>query len=124
MPKLHRSQWLTELKRAFPELTDELNAEQGQLAFEMEVFSRFIRQRIADRDRQAVTASYAIALKYFIGGNRRMRDAIDTCLVENLSFGRPDERPSNWAWKELPPPLKDLYQRFHDANMTNGDQGA
>ena len=120
MGNLHRSQWLAELKRSFPELTRPLNAEHGLLAFEMEVFSRFIQRKIANGDRQTVIVSYSIALKYFTGGNKRMRDAIDTCLVENLPFGRPDERLSNWAWAELPVPLKDLYRRFHDAPIIEG----
>ena len=51
MSNLHRSQMLAEVKQAFPDLIDELNAEEGLLAFELDVLCRFTMRMIGKGDR-------------------------------------------------------------------------
>ncbi|MEM9670778.1 MAG: hypothetical protein AAF950_17840 [Pseudomonadota bacterium] len=114
MTKLHRSEWLTEIKAVMPELRDALNAEQGLLAFEMGVFTRFTQQKIAQNDHDTVERCFALALKYYEGGNTRLRDAIDTCYIEDLDFRVSKRTDPSWAWDLLPPALQTLHQAFHN----------
>lgn len=51
MPQRDRSLLLRDLKAAFPQITSELNSEQGQLHFEVEVFRRLAQRAIFDCDR-------------------------------------------------------------------------
>ena len=114
MGKLHRSQLLAEIKENFPELANELNAEAGLLTFELGVFCQFTMRMIAQGDRDSVAKCYAIAEKYFKGGNAKLRDAIDTCYVEDLEFRHLKRKDSNyWAWEMLPEELQALYRDFH-----------
>lgn len=113
MPKLDRSQWLSDLKSVFPQLRDARNAEQGLLAFEMNVFARFTMRMIGEGDRDAVTKCYAIALKFYEGGNAWLRDAIDTCYIEDLEFRKHKRVSHDWAWELMPASLKALYEDFH-----------
>lgn len=114
MTRLHRSEWLAEVKSAFPELRSNLNAEEGLLAFEMGVFAAFTQKKIAQKDRDAVARCFAIALKYYDRGNARLRDAIDTCYVEDLDFQVSKRSDPTWAWDLLPQTLKALYLAFHN----------
>ncbi|MEM9279677.1 MAG: hypothetical protein AAGA76_13990 [Pseudomonadota bacterium] len=113
MEKLHRSQLIAEIKENFPELADPLNKEMGLLCFELNVFSRFTMQMIGKDSRDSVAKCYAIALKYYLGGNAKMRDAIDTCYVEDLEFRAHKKNGQTWAWEMLPEQLKALYCDFH-----------
>lgn len=113
MEKLHRSQLISEIKENFPELADPLNQEMGQLCFELGVLRQFTMRMIAEDDRDAVAKCYAIALKYYEGGNAKMRDAIDCCYVEDLEFPMRKKKDRRWAWDDLPEPLKHLYRKFH-----------
>lgn len=110
---LHRSQLIAALKAAFPTLTKQLNAESGHLCFELGIFCRFTMKLIGETDRDQVAKCYAIALKYYRGGTAKMRDAIDTCYVEDLEFPTPKKKDRIWAWDIFPEQLKVLYTDFH-----------
>ncbi len=113
MGKLHRSQLVAEIKENFPELVEELNKEAGLLSFELNIFCRFTMAKIGETDRKSVSKCYAIALGYYEGGNAELRDAIDTCYVEDLEFPSPKKRARDWAWEIFPEPLKMLHRDFH-----------
>lgn len=113
MEKLHRSQLLAELKKSFPDLTESLNAESGLLSFELNAFCRFTMGKISEGDQAAVAECYAIALRYYLHGTGKMRDAIDTCYVEDLEFPSPKNKERAWAWEIFPEQLKALYTNFH-----------
>lgn len=110
---MHRSQLIKELKERFPEIAQDLNAERGLLAFELEVFWRYTQSCIDRADRRSVEACFDIARKYYVNGNARMRDAIDTCFVELLDFRDSKKTARAWAWDCLPDVLKELHTRFH-----------
>ncbi len=110
---MHRSELIKELKDCFPEITKDLNAEEGLLAFEVEVFLRYTQNCIDRADRRSVEACFEIARKYYVNGNARMRDAIDTCFVESLNFRDSRKISRDWAWDCFPDVLKELYTRFH-----------
>jgi hypothetical protein len=113
MEKLHRSQLIAELKQSFPDLTEALNTESGLLCFELNAFCRFTMGKIDEGDQISVAQCYAIALKYYQNGTRKMRDAIDTCYVEDLEFPSPKKKDRAWAWEVFPEQLKILYNNFH-----------
>lgn len=94
-------------------MRSDLNAEEGLLSFEMGVFAQFTQQRIAQNDRETIQKCFSIALKYYVGGNARLRDAIDTCYVENLDFRGGGRHSHDWAWDLFPAPLKTLHEAFH-----------
>ena len=112
---LHRSQLIAELKEAFPELKDDINAEMGQLVFEVEAFRRYTQAKIDSGDIEAVGQCFSIARKYYLHGNRQVRDVIDICFVEDLIFQNSKKTDRDWAWQVLPAELQEAYTRFHDA---------
>lgn len=112
MPKRDRSQFLRELKAAFPEITSQLNAEQGLLHFEVDVFRRFAQRAIFDGERVTAVQCFLLAATYLTEGNSAVRNAIDVSFVEPMEFGSPpNER--RWAWEALPEVLKNAYVAFH-----------
>ncbi|WP_157604979.1 hypothetical protein [Rhizobacter sp. Root16D2] len=112
MPKRDRSQLLRELKAAFPEITSQLNAEQGLLHFEVDVFRRFAQRAIFDGERDTAVQCFSLAATYLTEGNSAVRDAIDVSFIEPMEFGSPpNER--RWAWEALPEVLKNAYVAFH-----------
>ncbi len=112
MAQRDRSQLLRDLKAAFPEITSQLNAERGQLHFEVEVFRRFAQRAIFDGDRDLSARCFALAATYLSEGDSAVRSAIDVSFVEPMEFGSPpNER--RWAWDAMPDALKNAYVSFH-----------
>jgi hypothetical protein len=112
MTQRDRSLLLRDLKAAFPQLTSQLNAEHGQLHFEVEVFRRFAQRAIFDGDRELAAQCFSLAATYLTEGNSAVRDAIDVSFVEPMEFGSPpNER--RWAWDAFPEVLKSAYVNFH-----------
>ncbi len=112
MSRRDRSQLLRDLKAAFPEITSELNAAQGRLHFEVDVFRRFAQRAICAGDRERAAQCFSLAAHYLADGNPAVRDAIDVSFVEPLEFDSTcDDR--RWAWDDLPATLKKAYVAFH-----------
>lgn len=113
MPKLHRSQFIKEIKDTWPHLAEAINAEQGLLHLEIAVVRKFAQDLIASGDRQALAQCFAIIEKYEAGGNKSLRNAIDVSLIEDLEFSDTKKHARRWAWDMLPASLKALYVGFH-----------
>lgn len=112
MAQRDRSQLLRDLKAAFPEITSQLNAQLGQLHFEVDVFRCFAQRAIFDGDRDLAAKCFSLAGAYLTERNAAVRNAIDVSFVEPMEFGAPpDER--RWAWDAFPVSLKDAYVAFH-----------
>ena len=112
MTQRDRSLLLRDLKAAFPQITSELNAERGQLHFEVEVFRRLAQRAIFDGDRDLAAQCFSLAAVYLSEGNSAVRNAIDVSFVEPMEFGSPpNER--RWAWDAFPEVLKNAYVAFH-----------
>lgn len=103
--KFYRSEFLKTLKAEFPALRDPINAEEGLLHFEMDVFRHFIQQAIGTRD-EIVAWAFELANKAYRNGNAKLRNVVDVSFVEPMDF-------NSWAWERLPETLRDLYFRFH-----------
>jgi hypothetical protein len=109
MAKLHRSEFLAELKAAFPSIAEDLNAEHGLLHLETAVFRRFTQHAIDNGDRDVVVKCFSIAEKYYAMGNGKLQNALGVSYVEDLVFL--DQRtPRQWAWVLLPTSLKTAYE--------------
>ena len=111
MTSRDRSLLLHDLKAAFPQITSKLNAERGQLHFEVDVFRRFTQRAILDDDRDLAAQCFSLAAVYLAEGNTAVRDAIDVSFVEPMDFGSPNQR--RWAWEAFPEALKSAYVAFH-----------
>jgi len=111
--KLGRSEFLKEVKDAFPEIRGEINAEEGLLHFEMNVFYRYTQKLINEGSVERVKIAYHIADRYFKLGDSKMQNAIDVSFVECLEFQNTKGNIREWAWKELPCTLKGAYEAFH-----------
>ena len=113
MSKLHRSQFIKDIKEAWPHLAPLINAEDGQLHLEMAVVRRFAQELIDGGDRDALARCFAIMQNYAIGGTEKMRNAVDVSFVEDLDFRDTKKTARRWAWDILPGALQELYVRFH-----------
>ena len=74
MEALHRSIFLKELKEAFPQLRDAINAQYGLLHLEVHVFTDFVQHAISDGDKETVRLSFMMAERYYSGGDAHMRN--------------------------------------------------
>ena len=113
MSKLHRSQFIKEIKETWPHLATEINAENGLIHLEIAVVRRFAQELIDCGDRDALAQCFAIMQKYMAGGNTRMRNAVDVSFIEDLDFRETEKHDRSWAWDILPDSLKELYVQFH-----------
>jgi hypothetical protein len=104
MENLHRSIFLKELKGAFPQLTDELNAQYGLLHLEMHVFANFAQRCVTAGDLEKARRCFMIGEKYCADGNADMRTALVVSFVEHLNLSK-----TPWAWELLGPCLKNIY---------------
>ncbi len=113
MPKLHRSQFIKEIKETWPHLAQAINAEQGLLHLEIVVVRDFAQGLIGTGDREALAQCFAIIEKYEAGGNESLSNAIDVSFIEDLDFSDTKRCSRRWAWDMLPGSLKELYVGFH-----------
>ena len=113
MSKLHRSQFIKEIKRKWPHLAAAINAEHGLLHLEMAVVRKFAQDLISSGDREALAQCFAMVEKFEAGGNENLRNAIDVSFIEDLDFSDTEKRSRRWAWDMLPGSLKELYVGFH-----------
>jgi hypothetical protein len=112
MKKLHRAQFLAELKAAFPEFRDELNSEHGLLHLETAVFRRIAQQAIDEHNESVLRHCFAIAEKYYNYGQTKVRNAMAVSFVEGLNF-RDQKVMRSWALPLLPEPLHAVYEVLH-----------
>lgn len=115
---MHRSVLIKELKERFPEIACELNAQEGLLSFEVEVFSRYTQRQIDLGAQREATACFEVAQRFYLRGNAKMKDAIDVCFVEPLNFKDSKKTSRYWAWNCFPEVLKELHTRFHSQFRT------
>lgn len=112
MKRLHRSEFIRELKLTFPELIAEVNRQYGLLHFEVAVFRRHTQHAINNGNTSLVLLAFKLAERYLVLGNRTLQNALAVSYVEDLEF-RDQKFPRLWAWHLLPAPLKKVYEAFH-----------
>ena len=86
MATLDRSEFIRDIKALWPHLSLEINAKQGLLHLEMAALRRFAQTLIDSGDREQLNRCFALAQKYAVNGNAKMRNAIDVSFVEDLEF--------------------------------------
>jgi len=105
-----RSSLIRELKKEFPELTPKLNAEQGLLHFEVGAFYLFTQSFINVGDKDKVSRCFAIADRYLLNGDAKVRNAIATSYAECFEFEDTETSNRQWAWSIFPESLKSEYR--------------
>ncbi len=110
---MHRSEFLKELKEKFPDLTNDINQEYGQLHFEVNVMRKRAQKAIYDGDRKSLDLLFNLASIGYEKGNSDLKDAIDVSFVEPLEFKETKKNNYKWAWESMPETLKQLYLAFH-----------
>lgn len=116
---MHRSEFLKIVKEAFPELRNIINAEEGLLHFEMDVFRRYAQKAIFDGDKDAFVRCADIANMAYHKGNIALKNAVDVSFVEMLDFSSEAKKKAisyEWAWQAMPSQLKELYIAFHGSS--------
>ena len=111
MAKVHRSEFLKRLKETFPEVTPEVNKEEGLLHFEMRAFRKLVQQLIDSGDRERIAMAYGLAEWAYENGSDNLKNAIDVSLIEELNFDDTKKHKRQWAHAMLPATLAKL----HDA---------
>jgi hypothetical protein len=115
MKKLDRSQFLKELKTAFPQLRSDLNQEHGLLHLETDVFTRFVQTLIDTGDKDTLVVALQIADNFLRNGNGKMVNALTVSFLEHLNFEN-GKVPRRWAWDCMTPVLKEQYQAVMEDN--------
>ena len=113
MSKFHQSQFIKEVKTVFPELTSDINADQGLLHLEMEVIRKFAQHLIDTGQREKLVKCFSLVEQFNRSGNAKLKDAIDVSFVEDLNFSATKKKSREWAWELFPNSLKELYISFH-----------
>lgn len=107
MTPSHRSDFLRDLKAAFPDVRERVNGRHGLLHLEMSVFSDVVQAAIDSGDAVSVSKAFDLAKRHFLQGSPALRNAIAVSFLEHLHFedGRARRK---WAWDLLPASLKDV----------------
>jgi hypothetical protein len=114
MGNLHRSIFLKEVKAVFPQLRDEINAQQGLLHLEMHVLADFVQRAITRENAKDVASCFKLVEKYQKDGDDRMKNAIGASFVEHLHLHN-----AEWAWNLMGPMLRSIYLQLVDAGMAD-----
>ena len=109
MTKLHRSQFLKEIKESFPELRDDLNQQWGLLHLEMHAIYRFVQDRIDEEDRGSVDQAFQLADKYVRAGNADLVNALVVSFLGHLNF-QDGKAKRNWAKSHMTKALLMQYE--------------
>lgn len=113
MSRLHRSDFLREVKAAFPEMRGPLNREYGLLHLEMHAFCDFTQEIIDSGDRTKAIKCFQIADRFVCDGNSAMQNAFAVSYLEHLRFD--DGKVSrSWAQELLPTAVAEVYEAVKD----------
>jgi hypothetical protein len=105
MKKLHRSDFIKEVKVVFPEIRKDINQSDGLLHPEMSVFADLAQSFIDNEDKENLLKCFQIADKYLKEGTKKLVNAIAVSFLEHLNFD--DGRASrSWAFDIMTPALK------------------
>ena len=106
MSKLHRSEFLKEVKSNFPETTENINKEEGLLSFELDVFIKFVQRQIDLNETSKTEIAFTLLEKYYQNGNRALHELIRNAVCEDFVFTYTKYNKRLWAYALLPESLK------------------
>lgn len=106
MSKLHRSEFLKEVKHNFPETTENINKEEGLLSFEIDVFIKFVQSQIDLNVISKTELAFKILDQYYRNGNRALHELIRNAVCEDFNFSDTEDSKRQWAYVLLPESLK------------------
>ncbi len=111
MTRTHRAVFLKEVKQAFPEIRDSLNAEHGLLHCEMHVFCKHVQTLIDSGNKEKLIKGFKIAEKHFMNGNNELINAIAVSFLEHLNF-EDGKVLRKWAYEYLPATMRTAYNEL------------
>ncbi len=113
MKQIHQSQFIHLVKHRWPELTQDINAEENLIHFQVKHIRNLIQSFINSHYKQDLVKSLAFLEHVYVNGNKDVRNAIDVSIIEELEFSDRGKLSRRWAWEHVPPKLKELYVAFH-----------
>ena len=111
---MHRSEFLVELKREFPDVREDVNQEHGLLHLEVAAFARRTQRAIDEQDREAVSRAFKLAAKCLTDGDSKLQNAIGVSYLEHLEF-RDQKVARSWAYEQMPQSLRGAYRALRGA---------
>ena len=109
MNKLHRSEFLKEVKKHFPEIREDINKEEGLLSFEIDIFIKHVQNQIDSNKVNKTEIALSLLDKYYQDGNKSLHELIRNAVCEDLDFSDTSKRKRLWAYDLLSNQLK--YER-------------
>jgi hypothetical protein len=106
MNKAHRSEFLSEVKKLFPEIKEDINKQQGLLSFEIDIFIKHVQAKIDSNEPDAIQTAYELLEKYYRMGNTSIQELIRNAVCEDLDFANTKKHQRMWAYELLPQSLK------------------
>ncbi len=116
MGRLHRSEFLRELKATFPEIREVVNQEHGLLHLEMHGFRNFTQSAIDGGRRDTVRKCFQLADKYIREGRKNLVNALAVFYLEDLNFedGATQRR---WAKPLMSSAVAKLHSEITEYNL-------
>ena len=114
MNKLHRSEFLKEMKNLFPEIREDINKEEGLLSFEIDVLVKHIQKQIDFNINNKTELAFILLDKYYKSGNKSLRELIRNAVCEDLNFSDTSKRKRLWAYNLLSKQLKEERKKWLD----------
>ncbi len=106
MSNLHRSEFLNEVKKFFPEVTDKFNQQDGLLSFEVDVFVQFTQNQIDSSSLEQTKLALILLDTYYQNGNKALHELIRNAVCEDLNFSDTNNTKRAWAYSFLSAQLK------------------
>jgi len=106
MSNLHRSEFLKEVKHCFPEVTEQINKQDGLLSFEIGIFVKFVQSQIDLSVLARTELALSLLDKYYKNGNKALHELIRNAVCEDLNFTDTKNSKRSWAYDLLSEPLK------------------
>ncbi len=106
MSKLHRSDFLKEVKGNFPEIIENINKEEGLLSFELDIFVKFVQCQIDLNVTCKTKKAFTLLNNYYQNGNSALHELIRNAVCEDINFTDTKKIKRAWAYALVPAPLK------------------
>jgi hypothetical protein len=104
---VHRSEFIRELRVAFPEVESYLRGNRGGLHLEMSAFRQLVQDAMEAKNETKVRRYFGFIARAFETGNFRLRNAVTVSFLEELDF---DAEGGRRALAVLPASLKETWE--------------
>lgn len=95
--RLHRSIFLAEVKKLWPELREKINAQSGLLFCEVLVVMQFLQRMIDDGERSEDARIIELINRYYLLGNKTLAEVLELAICEDVTFADSKQTLRSWA---------------------------